>query len=432
MYQHHLTKLDTGLRLITIPMPQVESLSIMVAVAAGSRHETKRTNGLFHFLEHMAFKGTKKRPTTLAISSEVDGIGGMFNAFTSKELTGYWIKLASKHKNLAFDVLSDILTNSLLQKEEIERERGVIIEELNMYEDLPMRKVVTDFERLLYGNNAMGWQIIGEKETVRALTRNDFLKVLNQLYYPQNMVLVAAGKIKPEETKKLASQFFTQLRAAGITSGDARQKVGQKTTKTIKINQSKARLKLTTKKTEQAHFCLGVPGFNYSHPDRFTLAVLAAILGGGMSSRLFIEIRERRGLAYYVGCQPEFFTDSGYLVARAGVRLEKIDEAIKVMLAEFNNLVIAPVSDQELKKAKEFLKGQFVLELEDSRNVAERYAVQRLLEKKLRTPQETMRLIDQVTVDDIQHVAKAVFKPEKLNLAVIGPYQNQDRFRKLR
>lgn len=424
MYKHTLTTLKTGLRLITIPMPQVESVSVMVGVGAGSRYEIKRINGLFHFLEHMAFKGTKKRPTTLSIATEIDQVGGLFNAFTSKELTGYWIKLAAKHRPLAFDILSDILTSSLLQKEEIERERGVVIEEINMYEDLPMQKVEWVFERLLYGDKSMGWQISGEKETVKQIQREDFLACLKKLYYPQNMVLAVAGKIRSEETKNLADQFFTQL-AGGL------QKTDQKITKEIKISQSQARLKLVTKKTEQAHFCLGVPGYQYSHPDRFVVGVLAAILGGGMSSRLFIEVRERRGLAYYVGCLPEFFTDSGYLVARAGVRLEKTDEAIKVVLEEFNKLVTTPVSTKELKKAKEFLKGNLILALEDSRNVAERYSAQLLLEKKIRTPQQTMALIDKVTPNDIQRVAKKLLRSEKLNLALIGPCKNPERFKKI-
>jgi predicted Zn-dependent peptidase len=420
MEKYTLTTFKTGLRLITVPMPQVESVSVMVGVGAGSRHETKKINGLFHFLEHMAFKGTKKRPTALDISTEIDGIGGIFNAFTSKELTGYWIKLAAKHKTLAFDILSDILTNSLLQKKEIDRERGVIIEEINMYEDLPMRKVYEDFERLLYGNNSMGWQIGGEKETVRQIKQADFLTCLKELYYPQNMVLAVAGKITPEEAKKLAIQFFSQL-----------QKAGQKKTKEIKISQSQARLNLVTKKTEQGHFCLGVSGYQYSHPNRFAIGVLATILGGGMSSRLFIEIRERRGLAYYVGCQPEFFTDSGYLMARAGVKLEKIDEAIKIVLGEFNNLVTVSVPAKELRKAKEFLKGNMILALEDSQMVAGRYVSQLLLEKKIRTPKETMTLIDKVTPDDIQRVARAVFKPKKLNLAIIGPFREPKRFKKV-
>ncbi|HUV43173.1 MAG TPA: pitrilysin family protein [Patescibacteria group bacterium] len=420
MYQHQLTTLKNGLRLITIPMPQLESVTVMVGVGAGSRYETKAVNGLFHFIEHMAFKGTKKKPSTFDISSELDAIGSGFNAFTDKELTGYYIKLATRHQELAFDILSDMMLNSLFKTEEIEREKQVIIEEINMYGDTPIRQVQEYFDRLLYGDNPMGWSTAGEKKSVKQIKRGDFISFLNQLYFAQNMNLVIAGKFDQGETEKLASRYFEKLK-----------KTGKKDTKEIKIEQKKPRLKVYFKKTDQAHFCLGVPGYQYSHPDRFILAVLSTILGGSMSSRLWIQIRERRGLAYYVGSEPDFYTDSGYLLAREGVRLKSVDEAIKVTLDEFWKLKETPVSFKELKKAKEFLKGKMVLALEDSFNVASRYAAQLLLEKKIRTPEETMRLIDKVTVADVQRVAKAIFKPEKLNLALIGPYKDEDRFKKL-
>ncbi|MBL7150903.1 insulinase family protein, partial [Candidatus Microgenomates bacterium] len=321
------TTLKNGLRVITVPMPQMDSVTVMVGVGAGSRYETKQVNGLFHFLEHMAFKGTKKRPSTLDIATEVDSVGGEFNAFTSKEMTAYYIKLAAKHTELAFDVLADILTNSLFRQEEIERERGVIIEEINLYEDTPTRRVLELFERLLYGDNPMGWDIAGEKKNIRQIKRGDFLKYVNRLYFPQNMTVVVAGKFKQVEIVKLVEGYFGGFK-----------KKGKKVKKKIKLDQKKSKLKLIYKKTEQAHFCLGVPGYWYSHPDRFSIGLLATILGGGMSSRLFIEIRERRGLAYYVGCAPEFFTDSGYLLAQAGVRLDSTDEAIKVILEEYNKV----------------------------------------------------------------------------------------------
>lgn len=415
-----LSKLPSGLRLITVPMPQLDSLTVLAGVAAGSRQETRQLNGLFHFLEHLAFKGTHRRPTTLAIASEADSVGAVFNAFTSKELTGYWLKIASRHKLLAFDILGDILTDSLFQPVEIQREKGVIIEELNMYEDLPMHKVQENFERLLYGDNPMGWPIGGGKEQIRQMKRQDLVAALKRFYFSGNMVVVAAGKITPQETKTLASQYFAKL-----------QKKGQKHTKMIKIDQSKARLHLQTKKTEQAHFCLGVPGAKYADRDRFALSVLAGILGGGMSSRLFIQIRERRGLAYYVGCHDENFTDSGYLVVRAGVKLAKIDEAIKVALGELAKLTKTPVADRELKKVKEMIKGRLVLGWEDSQQVASDYATELLLEKKVRSPQEIMSLIDQVSAGDLLRAAKRFLRPERLNLAIIGPFRSESRFKKL-
>ncbi len=420
MYQHKLIALKNGLRLVTIPMPQVGSTTVMVGVGAGSRYETKKVNGLFHFIEHMAFKGTKKRPTALEITSTVDGVGGEFNAFTSRELTGYYIKLAAKHTPLAFDILADIVQNSLFKPAEIEREKGVIIEEINMYEDTPSLYIWQAFTRLLYGDNPMGWFISGEKETVRKIKRTNFLSYVKRLYFPKNITVAVAGKQEEGVIRELTKDFFGGLKRRG-----------KKQIKAITIDQKKSETKLINKKTEQGHFCLGVPGYWYDHPDRFALGVLATILGAGMSSRLFIEIRERRGLAYYVDATPEFHTDSGYLVTRAGVKLSQIDEAIKLVLNEFSKLRSKRVEAKELKKAKEFLKGRMILALEDSYAVASRYANQVLLEKKIRTPKKAMELIDKVTVNDIQRVARDVFKPEKLNLAIIGPYKEEKRFKKL-
>jgi len=434
MDNYKITTLKNGLRLITVPMPQMESVTVMVGVGAGSRYETKKVNGLFHFIEHMAFKGTKKRPTTLAIASEVDGVGGEFNAFTDKEFTGYYLKLASKHTKLAFDILSDMLTNSLFKPEEIEREKGVIIEEINMYEDTPIRRIWDVFIRLLYGDNPMGWDIAGESRIIKAIKRQDFLRCIDRLYYPENMVVAVAGKLNDKEIKNMTENFFSSLRAAArqsAGSGDARRKAGQKVTKSIKIKQNQPRLKLINKTTEQGHFCLGVPGYNLFHKDRFALGILAAILGGGMSSRLFLEIREKRGLAYYVGSEVDYYTDSGFLLNRAGVRLEKIQEAIKIVLEELANLTSKKVSQKELNKAKEFTKGGLILALEDSKNIANRYAAQLILEGQVRTPEQTLKLINKVTVEDVQRVAKDIFKPQKLNLAIIGPYKEETRFKKL-
>jgi len=420
MHKHKLTTLKNGLRLITIPMPQVESISVMIGVGAGSRYETKSVNGLFHFIEHMAFKGTKRRPTAFDITSVIDGVGGQFNAFTSKDFTGYWIKLASKHQELVFDILADMLLNSLFKPKEIEREKGVIIEEINMREDDPRVRAAEAFIRLLYGDNPMGWDVIGEKENIRRIEREDFLQYINRLYFSKNMALAVAGRVNEDKVIKLTKKYFSELR-----------KSGKKRKKSIKLTQNRPKTKLAYKKTEQAHFCLGVPGYWYSHPDRFVKAVLTTILGRGMSSRLFIEIREKRGLAYYVFCNNDFFTDSGFLVTRAGVKLEKVDEAIKVVINEFQKLVEKKVSPRELKKAKEFLKGRLILALEDSQNVASRYTGQILLEKKIRTPEQAMRLFDKVTPEDIQRVAKDIFKSKNLNLAIIGPYKDETRFRKL-
>jgi len=408
-------------------MPRLESATVMVGVGAGSRYETRRINGLAHFLEHMAFKGTKKRPTTEKIASEVEAVGGVFNAFTDKEFTGYWVKLPVRHLPLAGDILSDMLTNSLLKQEEIDRERGVIIEEINMREDVPMTKVAVEFERLLYGDNPMGWDIAGEKETVSKMTRQDFLEYMRRLYFAKNMVVAVAGGIEEEKLSKLIKlirDYFSSLR-----------KVGKNITKPISVEpgagQEKPRLKLIFKKTEQAHFCLGVPGYSLKDKRRWAEGVLAAILGGGMSSRLFLEIREQRGLAYYVGSEAEFYTDSGFIVSRAGVKIEKLSEAIKVTLGEMEKLATKKVSQEELGKAKEMLKGHLILSLEDSQNVAQRGASQLILEGKIRTPAQALEEIDKVSAEDVQQVARDLFRWEKINLTIVGPYKKEKDFLKL-
>jgi len=425
MNNYHLFTLKSGLRVLLFPMPRLESATVMVGVGAGSRYENRRINGLAHFLEHMAFKGTKKRPTTKHIASEVEAVGGVFNAFTDKEFTGYWVKLPVRYLPLACDILSDMLTSSLLKQEEIDRERGVIIEEINMREDVPMTKAAVEFERLLYGDNPMGWDIAGEKETVSKITRRDFLDYMSRLYFAKNMVVAVAGGIKKgEKLIKLISNYFGSL-----------QKVSKNITKPISVRpgegQTKPRLKLIFKKTEQAHFCLGVPGYSLKNKRRWAAGVLTAILGGGMSSRLFLEIRERRGLAYYVGSEAEFYTDSGYIVSRAGVKTEKINEAIKVTLEEMEKLATKKVSQKELAKAKEMLKGHLILSLEDSQNVAQRGATQLILEGKVRMPTQALAEIDKVTAGDAQQVARDLFRREKINLTIVGPYKKKDEFLKL-
>jgi predicted Zn-dependent peptidase len=266
----------------------------------------------------------------------------------------------------------------------------------------------------------MGWDIGGEKENIRRIKREDFLDFQEKFYFAQNMAVVVAGNLNEEKIKKLTQKYL----------GDFR-KTGRKVTKEVILAQKKPQVKLVTKKTEQAHFCLGVPGVALSHQQRFTVGVLASILGGGMSSRLWHQIRGKRGLAYYVLTMPEFYTDSGFLMTQSGVRLKQIEEAIKVVLAEFQDLAKKKVTAKELNKAKEYLKGGMILTLEDSMQVATRYAFQALLEKKMRTPQEAIKLIDKVTAEDVRQTCQELFQPKNLNLAIIGPYKEEKRFKKL-
>ncbi len=422
MNEYKLKFLKNKLPFIIVPMKGAPSASVFLLVRAGGRFEHKNNNGLAHFLEHMAFKGTTSRPTTLDIASEIDSVGGEFNAYTSREEICYYVKTAATKIELSFDILSDMLQKSLFRQEEIEREKGVIIEELNMYEDMPERKSIENFERLLYGDTSMGWQLIGPKENILKFKRNDFLAYQKQFFTAGNMVLVAAGRIDEEKAVVLGEKYFGRFKK-GVKKRPAK----------INLEQKHASVFLVNKKTEQAHLALGLPTVSLNSPDKdyYSHLLMSAILGGSMSSRLFIEIRERRGLAYYVRTIPEAYSDSGFLAVWAGVRLKAIDEAIKISVNELFKLTSQPVSDRELKKTKDMVKGRAVLSLENSRNVAERYATQQLIGRKIRTPKETFAKIDEITVEDIQKLAKRLFKPEKLNLSLVGPFRNSDKFKNL-
>ena len=414
--------LKNGLKVIIVPMPSFESSTVLVGVGAGSRYETKKNNGISHFLEHMAFKGTEKRPSASDISTLIDGIGGEFNAFTSKETTAYYVKSAASRVELCLDVLSDMLLNSKLAKEEIEKEKGVILEEINLYEDTPARKIGDIYESLLYGDTPMGWDIAGEKEIIKKITREDFLSYMGQLYSPSNITVVVAGGIDTKKVQDLAEKYFAKMRPF-------------KTLRYTKVveKQKKPQILLKQKQTEQVHVALGVRTVPLSHPDHYSLAVLASILGGGMSSRLFHEVREKRGLAYYVRTSSDHFVDAGTLVSTAGLDPKRVSEGISVIVEEYGKISKKKdqISKNELKKAKEYLKGHLVLELEDSRSVASFYAQEVLLEKKIRTPEEIITKIEKVTIEDIEKVAKKYINSSGLNLAVIGNFPDGHSFEKL-
>lgn len=419
--QYKRTILPNGLRLLTIPMPSFESATVLVMVGAGSRYETKLNNGISHFLEHMAFKGTTKRPSAMHISGLIDGIGGEFNAFTSKEVTGFYVKSQSTHVGLCLDLLSDMLKNSILDETEIEKEKGVIIEEINMYEDTPMRNLGDVYERLLYDDTPMGWDTAGTKEVIRSITREDFVTYMQSLYSPDNMTVVVAGGIDSDNVEKLAQQYF-----GNMTKFDTLQH------SKVEENQTTPKSFVKTKATEQVHLALGFRTVGLEHADEYPLEILAAILGGGMSSRLFHEVREKRGLAYYVRTSSDNYTDCGTLVTTAGVDPARVEDAVKVILEVLSGIKKSgAVSEEELKKAKEFTKGHFVLDLEDSRSVAVHYAEQELLQKKLDNPEETIQKIDAVTLEDIERVAKKYIVEETLNLAVIGNYKDTSKFESL-
>src|SRR3989344_5109365 len=424
MYSFHRHTLKNKLELLTIPMPQVESATVMVMVGAGSRYESKKINGLAHFLEHMAFKGSKKRPSSLLISSTIDAIGGEFNAFTGKDHTGFYVKARSEHIPLVIDVLADMILNPLLKEEEIEREKGVIIEEIHMYEDTPMRHIGDVYEGLLYGDTALGWDTAGKPEIMRAIARKDFVTYMDGLYRPNNAVMVIAGQVG-------SSQSAVRSLIDKSLQGWKKDKLWQWKKQSDKQDQPQVKVKY--KNTEQAHLALGVRAYNLSDPRRFALSVLTTIMGGGMSSRLFIEVRERRGLAYYVHANAEQYLDVSNFVTQAGVDVARIDEAILVILDQYWGIANGNylISSEELTKAKEYLKGRLTLELEDSRSVAGFYATQEILKRQILTPDEVIAKTEAVTKDEVVAVAREIFVEKHLNLSVIGPYKEEVRFRKL-
>ena len=416
------TILSNGLRILTIPMPSFESATVMLMVGAGSRYETRLNNGISHFLEHMAFKGTTKRPTAIDIASLIDGIGGQVNASTGKEVTAYYIKSEAGNIELSIDILSDMLMNSKLDPLEIEKEKGVIIEELNLDEDTPVRKLGDIYERLVYGDTPLGWDIGGERDIIRKIKREDFLSYLKSLYSPHNMTVVVAGGIDSKKAIELVKKYMGGMQKFDILKPEKYTGV-----------QDKLQTFIKNKKTEQVHIAIGFRTVPAEHPDKYPLELLAAVLGGGMSSRLFHEVREKRGLGYYVSTSSESYQDAGTIVSAAGIDPKRVKEAISVIMQEYKKIATgkAPVTAQELKKSKEYLKGHLVLGLENSRSVAYFYASQELLEKKIDNPDEIMRKIDAVTIQQVQKVAKKYFTQKGLNFAAIGNFEDGQKFESL-
>jgi predicted Zn-dependent peptidase len=410
--------LSNGVRVLTAPMPQAQSVTCALMFAAGSRYETRETNGIAHFAEHMFFKGTERRPSARQIAGEIDSIGGEFNAFTGKELTGYYVKCAAEHRDVALDVLVDMLRHSRFQPEEIEREKGVIVEEMNMYFDTPRDYIGGVYDDLLYGDQPLGWDIIGRKETVRAATRETFLDYLGRWYKPDRLTVGIGGKVGDGLLERLDS-------LVGDLDGSAPGALAP-----VELRENGA-VKLHTKASDQAHVCLGVRSYPLEHPDRYVLQVLATVLGGGMSSRLFSEVRERRGLAYYVFGTNHSYVEAGSLYSQAGVDINRIDEAVATIVEQFRRIGAEPVPEDELEKAKSFAKGRFVLQLESPQGLI-MYGLRReTLEGRTTEPEEVLAALDAVTVEDVQRVAQDVVANRDLKLALIGPFDEPERFEKL-
>ncbi|MBI2064902.1 MAG: insulinase family protein [Candidatus Yanofskybacteria bacterium] len=419
-FEHHYHTFDSGLRLMTIPMPATRTATVLVLVGTGSKYETKQINGISHFLEHMMFKGTTKRPDKMDIARELDGIGAEYNAFTSKEYTGYYAKASAKKVDTTTDVVFDIFLNSKLKEEDIAVEKGVIVEEINMYRDLPQRYVGELFERLLYGDQPAGWDTAGEKEIVTALKRDDFVNYFNSHYIASNTIVAVAGNVDPDYIKNRTGELFKNIRHSEPFD---KLKVVE--------NQVSPQALVHYKKTDQTHFHLGFRSIDMFNEKRYAVSLLGHVLGGGMSSRLFDEIREKRGLAYYVGAGNQAYTDSGYFLIRAGVNNEKAKEAMEVSLQEVAKVKESGITAEELQRAKDSMEGSLALGLEHSDAVAEAYAEPILFKNEVLTPEAELDKIKKVTLEEVHGTAKEIFNENKLNLAVIGPFEDKDQFDKI-
>ena len=407
------------MRIITVPDKNTKTAAILVLVGTGSKYETKDINGISHFLEHMLFKGTKKRSNTMKIIEPLDEIGGKYNAFTGQEYTGYWAKVDASHLDIAMDWVSDIYLNSKFEEKEINREKGTIFQEINMILDNPARYVSDVWIKLLYGDQPAGWDIIGTKNIVGNMKRDNFIDYLKNNYSAKNTIIAVAGNIDQKKVINKIEKYFK-----GINDQSVKSKLK------VKEKQDKPECLIKYKETDQTHLMLGVRAYNIFHPDKYALGVLGTILGGYMSSRLFISVRERQGLAYYISASADIDTDTGSLIVNAGVDNQKVDQAIKTILDELKKITKQKISLKELKKAKDHIKGSTLIGMESSDVQASFYASQELLTNNILTLEEKFSKINKVTINDIQRVAKDIFRPENLNLALIGPFKDKKRFEK--
>ena len=418
-YQIHT--LANGLRIVFAPMPETTTATVLVMTGTGSRYENEKENGLAHFLEHIFFKGTKKRPSAKKISEELDGVGAVYNAFTSKERTAYHAKVSSQYLDTALDVIFDLYLNSTLPAKEITKERGAIIQEIDMYEDIPMRTVDNVFDALIFGSaHPLGRTILGPKENIRSFKRKEFKAYLKRNYTPANTVVCVAGAFSPKTVLGKIKRDFGRIKASAPP-----EYMG------FVSEQQAPRIAIKQKKTDQTQLMLGVPAYPYLHKDEYGLAVLATILGGGMSSRLFAEVREKRGLAYSVHASVDKYPDTGYFVVQAGVEHGKLEKTIETILAEFKKIKRASIPAGELNKAKSYMKGTMTLALETSDHVAEHAATSIINLGRIRPLEEVIKGIEKVSATDIQRVARDVFKTNALNLAIIGPHNNEAKLQSL-
>ncbi len=405
--------LDNGLRVITSTMPHSRSVCLAILIGAGSCYENEEEAGISHFAEHLFFKGTQRRPTSKEISQDIEGVGGIINGGTDKEVTVFWCKVASPHFPIALDVLSDLLLNSRFDNKDIEQERRIINEEINMNLDIPQHRVNILIDELLWPEQPLGREVIGHKETVSSITREQLLNHVARRYMPNNTVLSIAGNIQHKEAIAQIEPIFNKWAAGELMTGYV-----------TNDKQSEARLRIEPKDIEQAHLCLAVHGFSRSHPQRFALDLLNTVLGGGMSSRLFMDIREHKGLAYDIHSYTEHFLNSGSFAIYAGVDPAKIETAVAAILEELSQIKQG-IAASEVTRAKELSKGRLHLRFEDSQNVALWYGSQEILLQQILDIDDVISIVNAITVDDLTEVANEVLIDSGLNLAVTGPIDEE-------
>ena len=411
-------KLKNTVNVILVPQENTHSTTVLVVYPVGSRYESAKLSGVSHYIEHLMFKGTKKRKNTLILTREIDRLGAEYNAFTAKDHTGYYIKTDCNYVETSLDILSDMLFNSTVDAKEMEREKTVIVEELRMYKDNPVMNIDNVFEELIYNGCALGRDIGGTEKTVMSLARPDVLEYKQKYYDPSNATIVVAGHIK-ENVKNLLEKYFG--------SEESKHKPSDKYDKFVLGSEKKdERIFAQRKVTDQVQLMLGFPGFDYNAKENIVSSVMNTILGGTMSSRLFIQVRERRGLAYSIYSGAENFSDTGYMFVKAGLEAKNINKAIEVVKAEIEKIIDKGVTSQELKNAKTNLRGKLTLSMENSSVQASWYAHQALFLKEMKTPEEKLAELEKVTNDQIQNVAKKVFKMNKMRVAVIGDVENRN------
>ena len=414
------TTLKNGLKVVTKELNGTKAVTVLVLAGAGSRYEDQKLRGISHFLEHMFFKGADRYKNTKEVSETIDGVGGEFNAFTGKEYAGYYVKVASENVRVACDVLSDMLLNSKFEQEEIDKERGVILEEYNMYQDTPMYQIGWNFENLVFGDQPLGWDQIGTKELISSVMHDDFVEYKKKLYTTDNMVVAVVGNIKNEEATSLIEEYF-----------DMETSEKNLDFKPLNLEMDGGRVSMRNKKTEQAHIAVGFPGYAEKHPDHWALKILSVMLGGNMSSRMFLGVREAKGLAYYIHTSTDNYMDGGDIVTNAGVDLKRMEDAVKGIIEEYRKVRDEEITEDELKKAKAYLKGKMVLNLEDSEEYAHLLAKYELLHGQVKLPDEVAKLIEGVKVSDVKRVAQDLFKEDKMKFAVIGPYTDEAKLLEL-